>query len=61
MSHFVHTISITHFRRRHTPIDLRVPELNAARGILNGVTIGALLWVAIIALGFAVRAWWLGH
>jgi len=65
MSHFEHASGFIHFRLGHTPTDIRVPtELGAARGIINGVLIGAIIWVAIIALGyavFAVYAGWLGH
>lgn len=71
MSHFEHASRFIHFRLEHKPTDIRVPtdlrvptELDAARGLINGVVIGAIIWVAIIALGyvvFAVYAGWLGH
>jgi hypothetical protein len=64
MSYFDEDTSIMQFRLAQTPIDLRLPQLapqTKARGVLNGVMLGALIWAAIIALGFAVHAWWLGH
>ena len=44
-------------RLASTLIDLRKPELepqSKARGIANGVVLGALMWFAIAALIFAV-------
>jgi hypothetical protein len=43
-----------------TPIELRKPEIgpqSKARGILVGALLGAIAWVAIIALGGAVWRW----
>jgi len=57
MSRFDEDTSIMQFRMAHTPIELRHPRLapqTKARGIVNGVMIGALLWVGIIMLGLAI-------
>jgi len=44
-------------RREATLIELLKPELSPqskARGIVNGVLLGAVLWAAIIALGVTI-------
>ena len=60
MSRFDDDTSIMQFRMAHTPIELRHPRLapqTKAHGIVNGVMIGALLWVAIIMFGLTVYRW----
>jgi len=57
MSRFDEDTSAMRMRIAATPIELRKPELgpqSKARGILVGVLLGAIAWVAIIALGVAV-------
>src|SRR6266508_5759602 len=60
MSRFDEDTSAMRMRIEATPIELRKPEMepqSKARGILVGVILGALMWVAIIALGVAVWKW----
>jgi hypothetical protein len=60
MSRFDEDTSAMRMRIAATPIELRKPELgpqSKARGILVGVLLGAVAWVAIIALGVAVWRW----
>jgi hypothetical protein len=60
MSRFDEDTSAMRMRMAATPIELRKPELgpqSKARGILVGVMLGAVMWVAIIALGVAVWRW----
>ncbi len=57
MSRFDEDTSVMRARRAATLIDLLKPELppqSKARGIANGVLLGAILWAAIIALGLAI-------
>ena len=57
MSRFDEDTSMMRERRAATLIDLLKPELEPqtrARGIGNGVLIGAVMWVAIVALGVAI-------
>ena len=60
MSRFDQDTSTMRMRMENTLIELRKPELgpqSKARGILVGVLLGAVMWVAIIALGVAVWRW----
>jgi hypothetical protein len=60
MSRFDEDTSAMRMRMAATPIELRKPELgpqSKARGILVGVMLGAVMWIAIIALGVAVWRW----
>ena len=60
MSRFDEDTSVMRMRIEATPIELRKPELgpqSKVRGILFGVLLGAVAWVAIIALGVAVWRW----
>ena len=60
MSRFDEDTSTMRMRMAATPIELRKPELgpqSKARGILVGVLLGAVMWIAIIALGVAVWKW----
>jgi len=60
MNRFDEDTSTMQFRLANTPINLRVPQLapqTKARGIGMGVILGALMWVAIIALGLATYRW----
>ena len=60
MSRFDEDTSAMRMRMAATPIELRKPELgpqSKARGILVGVMLGAIMWIAIIALGVAVWRW----
>ena len=57
MSRFDEDTSTMRERRASTLIDLLKPELppqSKARGIANGVLLGAIMWVAIIAAGVAI-------
>ena len=57
MSRFDEDTSMMRERRAATLIDLLKPELEPqtrARGIGNGVLLGALMWAAIVALGVAI-------
>ena len=63
MSRFDEDTSMMRVRRAATLIDLLKPELapqTKARGISNGVMLGAIMWVAIIALGVAIWRWIIG-
>ena len=60
MSRFDQDTSTMRMRMENTLIELRKPEIgpqSKARGILVGVLLGAVMWVAIIALGVAVWRW----
>ena len=57
MSRFDEDTSVMRVRREATLIELLKPELSPqskARGIVNGVLLGAVLWAAIIALGVTI-------
>ncbi len=57
MSRFDQDTSVMRERRENTLIELLQPELpplSKARGIISGVPVGALLWVAIVALGAVI-------
>jgi len=60
MSRFDEDTSIMRSRLAATPIELRKPELepqSRARGIALGALLGALVWVAMLTLGWAVWQW----
>ena len=60
MSRFDEDTSIMRDRIVATPIELRKPEYGPrprARGIVTGALLGAMLWVAIIALSVSVWKW----
>ena len=57
MSRFDQDTSVMRERCENTLIELLKPELppqSKARGIINGVLVGTLLWVAIVALGVVI-------
>ena len=57
MSRFDRDTSVMRERRAATQIDLLKPELppqSKARGIANGVVLGAIMWAAIVALGVVI-------
>jgi len=60
MSRFDEDTSIMRSRLAATPIELRKPELepqSRARGIALGALLGALVWAAILTLGWAAWQW----
>ena len=54
MSYLAHATRINLFRGARTPTEHRASDLDAARGVINGVVIGAVIWAGIIALGYAI-------
>jgi hypothetical protein len=60
MSRFDEDTSIMRLRLAATPIELRKPELepqSRARGIVLGALLGALVWAAVLILGWAAWQW----